>query len=63
MSKKQNTYLTLDPEAKKAAQMAAAQAGLTLSEYMARIVIVDAKKRGLLQLVEPPQAEGVDDGE
>ena len=62
MPKKQNTHLTLDPEAKRAAQMAAAQAGLTLSEYMGRIVIVDAKKRGVLDLVEPPKTEEAEDG-
>lgn len=61
--KKQNTFLTLPPATKKAAGMASAQAGKCLSAYVADLIIEDASRRGLLDLVEPPKRQGRNDVE
>jgi hypothetical protein len=43
------THLTLPDPMRQLAAMRAAQAGLSLSDYVARIIEADAERTGLLQ--------------
>lgn len=46
------------PSAKRAARIAAAQDGGTVSDYVHRLVIADLHRRGLLKPTENPTGNG-----
>ncbi len=54
------TYVTLAPSVKRQAKMAAARLGISLSDYVGRLIEADAKATGLADLVADKQEESAD---